>query len=141
MDTIKMLQRAHDSMAESTSTSTTNTKDASAETSDVAAQLEAEKEELRKEGNKFEVISDSKIPDGVCFVKFNKTDKFQTKPSDLADTLLNRVVEKKDMSKNVMKLSPLDYLCKPHLEQFKALAEKEIKPLFATKEGEKKPVW
>lgn len=138
VDALKMLQRAADEVKENEKK---DEKDDSAKTTDVAAALEAEKKEMAVQAHKFEVIQDAKIPDAVVFIKFNKNDEFKMNPTEMADLMCQRVVDKKDLSKNVMKLSPLDFLCKPHLNEFKQLAEKHIKPVFATKEGEKKPLW
>lgn len=138
VDALKMLQRAVDEAKEKENT--TDKKEEGTKDS-VAAALEAEKKELEVQAHKFEVIQDAKVPDAVVFIKFNKNDEFKMSPTELADLMCQRVLDKKDSSKNVMKLSPLDFLCKPHLDQFKQLAEKHIKPIFATKEGENKPVW
>ncbi|CAD7938217.1 unnamed protein product [Amoebophrya sp. A25] len=85
--------------------------------------------ENEAEKRKFELIIDHKFPHGVSFIRCSG-DK---KPTELATGLLERFAQGQEKSLALTRVLPCDFLVEPTLEAFRALAEKEIKPVFADK--------
>jgi hypothetical protein len=56
-------------------------------------------------------------------------------PSEAAQIILEKFSKKEEQSANLGRLMPLDFLAKPHLENFKVLCEQAVKPMFENNPG------